>query len=169
TNRNSALDASTWFNNFNGVQKDYENRNQFGARFGGPIIKNKTFFFVLMDEQRDVFKQTAVGTVLTAQARQGIFRFFPGADNQNLTANNPTVDKSGNPVRPANATGDLQSFSVFGRDSFRPGYDPTGFIQNTLLARMPFPNDYTVGDGLNTAGIRFTRRLNGFDSNVGNG
>jgi hypothetical protein len=34
---------------------------------------------------------------------------------------------------------------------------------------MPLPNDYTVGDGLNTAGIRFTRRLNGLDLNIGNG
>src|SRR5437667_263921 len=122
-NRNSALDASNWFNNFNGVQKDYENRNQFGARFGGPLIKNKTFFFVLVDEQRDLFKQTFVGTVLTQQARQGVFRFFPGADNQNATQNNPTVDRNGNPVRPPAATADLQQFSVFGRDPNRPGYD----------------------------------------------
>ena len=35
TNHNSALDASNWFNNFNNVQKDYENRNQFGGRLGG--------------------------------------------------------------------------------------------------------------------------------------
>src|SRR5437763_5168976 len=109
-NRNSALDASNWFNNFNSIPKDYENRNQYGARLGGPIIKNKTFFFFLVDEQRDVLKQTFVGTVLTPQARLGIFRFFPGADNQNATQNNPTVDRNGNPVRPASATGDLQSF-----------------------------------------------------------
>src|SRR4029077_15983863 len=48
-------------------------------------------------------------------------------------------------------------------------YDPTGFIQNTLLARMPAPNDYTVGDGLNTAGIRFSRRISGLDLADGNG
>src|SRR5215831_2171172 len=112
TNHNSALDASNWFNNFNGIKKDYNNRNQFGARFGGPIFKNKTFFFALIDEQRDIFKQTAVGTVLTSLARQGIFRFFPGADSQNITQNNPTVDRNGNPVKPASAT-DLQQFSVF--------------------------------------------------------
>src|SRR2546422_3136497 len=168
-NRNSALDASNWFNNFNGVPKDYENRNQFGVRLGGPIIKNKTFFFFLVDEQRDVLKQTFVGTVLTPQARLGLFRFFPGADNQNATQNNPTVDRNGNPVRPASATGDLQSFSVFNRDPSRPGYDPTGFIQNTLLSRMPLPNDYTVGDGLNTAGIRFTRHVDGYDLAGSNG
>ena len=175
TNRNSALDASSWFNNFNGVQKDYENRNQFGGRIGGPIIKNKTFFFALLDQQRDVIRQTFVGPVLTPLARQGIYRYFPGVESQNATQNNPTVDRNGNPVRPANATGDLQSFSVFTdtqgrtRDSLRPGYDTTGFIQNVLLSRMPLPNDYTTGDGLNTAGIRFTRRLNGLDLNIGNG
>src|SRR5437016_1002188 len=174
-NRNSALDASNWFNNFNGVKKDYENRNQYGVRLGGPIIKNKTFFFFLIDEQRDILRQTFVAPVLTAQARQGTFRFFPGADNQNATQNNPAVDRNGNPVRPAGATGDLQQFSVFtktdgtARDTNRQGYDPTGFIQKTLLARMPMPNDYTVGDGLNTAGIRFSSPIYGFDSNVGNG
>jgi hypothetical protein len=174
-NRNSALDASNWFNNFNGVKKDYENRNSFGGRIGGPIIKNKTFFFVLVDEQRDVFRQTFVGSVLTPLARQGIYRFFPGVDNQNATQNNPTVDRNGNPVRPANATGDLQQFSVFRnsdgtpRDPNRPGYDPSGFIQNTLLSAMPMPNDYTVGDGLNTAGIRFTRHISGLDFPDGQG
>jgi hypothetical protein len=175
TNHNSALDASNWFNNFNGIKKDYNNRNQFGARLGGPIIKNKTFFFVLIDEQRDMFKQTTVGTVLTPLARQGIFRFFPGVDSQNITQNNPTVDRNGNPVKPGNVTGELQQFSIFTksdgtvRDPNRPGYDLTGFIPNVLLARMPLPNDYTVGDGLNTAGIRFNRPVYGLDSDVGNG
>ncbi len=48
-NSNSALGANTWFNNFNGVGKDYQNRNQFGGRVGGPIIHNKTFFFFLYE------------------------------------------------------------------------------------------------------------------------
>lgn len=169
TNRNSALDASKWFNNRNNTQKDYENRNQFGARLGGPIIKNKTFFFVLVDEQRYLIRQTFVGNVLTNQARQGIFRFFPGVDNQNATQLIPTVDRNGNPVRPAAATGDIQQFTVFGRDAFRAAADPTGYIQKTFLARMPQPNDYTIGDGLNTAGIRFTRRVEGYDLAGSNG
>src|SRR5437016_2207015 len=113
TNRNSALDASNWFNNFNGAKKDYENRNQFGGRLGGPINKKKPFFFFLVDEQRDIFRQNFVGVVLTPLARQGIFRFFPGVDNQPLDGNNPTVDRNSNPVKPANATGDLQSFNIF--------------------------------------------------------
>jgi hypothetical protein len=166
SNRNSALDASNWFNNFNGTPKNYQNRNQFGVRVGGPIIKNKTFFFVLVDEQRQSFRRTFVGNVLTPLARQGIFRFYPGVDNQNAIGLNPSVDRNGNPLRPAGATGDLQQISVFGRDPNRPGFDPTGIIQNTYLSRMPMPNDYTVGDGLNTAGIRFTRHASLMDPSM---
>ena len=47
-NRNSKLSANSWNNNFQGVGKDYYNGNQFGGRVGGPIIKNKTFFFFLL-------------------------------------------------------------------------------------------------------------------------
>src|SRR5262245_23925386 len=63
TNRNSRFDANSWNNNLTGSPLDFENRNQFGGRIGGPIIRNKTFFFFLLDEQRDVTKNTAVGTV----------------------------------------------------------------------------------------------------------
>src|SRR5262249_627997 len=82
-NRNSALSSSNWFNNFNNVKKDYENRNQFGVRVGGPIFKNKTFFFFLIDDQRYAARQDSVGTVLTSLARQGVFRYAPGLDNRN--------------------------------------------------------------------------------------
>src|SRR5436309_10420186 len=106
-NSNSALGANTWFNNFNGVGKDYQNRNQFGGRIGGPIIHNKTFFFFLYEGQRYVTKEIFTGSVLTADARKGIFRFFPGVQNGNAFSSNPTVDLQGNPVTPLGATGSL--------------------------------------------------------------
>jgi hypothetical protein len=168
TNRNSAATASSWFNNFSGTGKNYLNRNQFGGRIGGPIFRNKTFFFFLFEGMRTVEKAVITGPVLTEPARQGIFRYFPGVQSSNATSNNPTVDLMGNPVAPRGATGDLQSVSLFGRDPLRPGFDPTGVIQRAI-ASMPAANDFTTGDGLNTAGHRWVRRTIGTENNNGTG
>jgi hypothetical protein len=52
--------------------------------YGGPIIRNKTFFFALFNGQRMYSRQNIVTPVLTAQAREGFFRFFPGVGNGNV-------------------------------------------------------------------------------------
>jgi len=176
TNHNTALDANSWNNNRTGVKPNYLNRNQYGARLGGPIIKNKAFFFFLYEGQRAVTRAVVTSPVLTATARQGIFRYFPGVVNGNAISNtttgtNPTapvVDVLGNPVKPAAATGDLMALSLYGRDPLRPGLDPTGRIQE-ILARSPLPNFFETGDGLNTAGYRFVRHTAGVDGASGDG
>ena len=170
-NNNSALGANSWFNNFNGVGKDYQNRNQFGGRLGGPIVKNKTFFFFLYEGQKYLTRQIFTANVLTDQARQGNFRFFPGVENDNAFSGNPTVDALGNPVSPLLngqrvPLSSLTSVSVFGKDPARLGYDPSGFMQR-LIARMPSPNRFNVGDGLNTAGYQWVRHLEGLEDNTG--
>jgi len=189
-NHNSALDASSWFNNFNGVAKNYDNRNQFGGRISGPIVKKKTFFMFLFEGQRDIKRENAVGTTLTDQARQGIFRYFPGVDNATASIANSSVDRFGNPVTPAGATGPLSAIDLFGnctfkgapvancrtfRDPLRSAISNSAYMQETLR-RMPSPNEFTnaptgepAADGLNTALIRFTRRVEGFDFTNGNG
>jgi len=40
-----AFNANTFFNNLNGAPKSFANANQYGGDFGGPILKNKLFFF----------------------------------------------------------------------------------------------------------------------------
>jgi len=44
--RNDALDANLWVNNRNGAAKQKLRQNIFGGTFGGPIVKDKAFFFV---------------------------------------------------------------------------------------------------------------------------
>jgi hypothetical protein len=196
--RNSALNANTWDNNRLGVSPTWYNRHQSTASLGGPIFKNKTFFFALYDRQDQVQKQSTDSVVLTPLARQGIFRFFPGVNNGNAdviangsgaTRTVPVVDKLGNPLpqsQVSGATGPLTSFSVFGDalnpgDPFRKAMDSTGYIAKIINA-MSLPNAYdgstaippppAVGgvavDGLNTAVIRFVRRTVG-GSAGGNG
>ena len=157
SNRNTALTANSFFNNRSGIPRDDLIRNQFGGALGGPIIRNRTFFYFLYDGQRQVTRDAVTSIVYTTDARQGVFRFFPGVRNGNTDAAVPTVDLLGNPVRPATATASLQSVSLFGRDAIRPGFDPTGTVQR-LISFMPLPNDFRFGDGLNTSGYSWRRR-----------
>ena len=73
TNNNSAFNANTYFQNLQGQPISYANRNQFGGRVGGPIKKNKLFFFFLTDDQRYLTKVNDVATVLTANGAAGHF------------------------------------------------------------------------------------------------
>ena len=50
--RNDVLNANNWANNFQGLPKPALRWNMFGATFGGPIVKNKLFFFVDYQGQR---------------------------------------------------------------------------------------------------------------------
>ncbi|PWU03198.1 MAG: hypothetical protein C5B51_19340 [Terriglobia bacterium] len=75
--RNDHLDARNFFD---GSKKGQYNQNEFGGSIGGPIIRNRTFFFG--DFQVNKIRQglTILSTVPTLLQRQGIFtESFPGA------------------------------------------------------------------------------------------
>jgi len=155
---NTKLNANTWSNNRNGLPRSTQVYNDAGGSLGGPIRKNKTFFFGLFEANIQHAKSTVTSTTLTSTARQGIFRFYPGVQDGNANANNPTVDLSGNPVTPKGATGPLQSVSLFGLDPNRLAPDTTGVVSKNL-ALLPLPNNFlSAGDGLNT-GAYVWRRL----------
>lgn len=65
--RNSKLDSNSYFNNLNGVKRGQFSQNQFGGTIGGPVIKNRTFFFFDMQNftsRRATTVQSAVPTPL---------------------------------------------------------------------------------------------------------
>jgi hypothetical protein len=64
--RNDKLDAADWFEDNAGIKKGVLRQNQFGASIGGPIIKNKVFFFGDYEGLRRVQGTVATGTVPTA-------------------------------------------------------------------------------------------------------
>jgi hypothetical protein len=209
--QNTALDPNTWNNNRLGVVPGWRNLHEFSGGIGGPIIKNKSFFFVLYDQQIAKRRTDYNAMSLTPCARKGIYRFWDRWNSGNILTSattsatggtNPviaTVDKAGNPVKPqwepgasnwgvTPYTGQLRYASVFGTitnlsslnadcsnaqisgnwDPRRPAMDPSGFIAD-FLGKLPAANNYEIGDGLNTAGSRWTRTAEGAENLYGVG
>ena len=71
--RNSALDANDYFTKRSGGSIPAFKQNQFGGNIGGPIFKDKTFFFVDYEGFRSRLGETELMTLPTALQRQGIF------------------------------------------------------------------------------------------------
>jgi hypothetical protein len=71
--RNSALDANDFFNNANGQRRPPFRQNQFGGTIGGPIRKDKLFFFADYQGIRQVRGLTYLATVPTIPSRSGDF------------------------------------------------------------------------------------------------
>jgi hypothetical protein len=71
--RNDALDANDFFNNKNGRAKPPFRQNQFGGILGGPIVKDRTFFFMDYQGGRIRQAQTYLSTVPSEKMRNGDF------------------------------------------------------------------------------------------------
>jgi hypothetical protein len=69
--RNDKLDATNFFGV--GQPKPAFRRNQFGATAGGPVLRNRTFFFVSFEGTRIRMGETDISTVPTAAERAGDF------------------------------------------------------------------------------------------------
>ena len=83
----SALDANEFFNNAQGIARPDHVRDQYGFSLGGPIKKEKTFFFVDFEELRQNDPLHIDAFVPTALERAGDFR------------NTFVLDNNGNPVQ----------------------------------------------------------------------
>ena len=157
-NRNDALQANTFFNNALGTPRGRQNQHFFGFDIGGPIYaprfgeggpalwsgKDKATFFFAYEGFRDNFSVTRNRTVLTPEARQGIFRY---------TRICPT-----NPPNPACTPGvqTVNLLAIGNQNTLNP-------ITMGILNQIPTPNNNDVGDGFNTAGFRYN--VNGVSNN----
>jgi hypothetical protein len=142
--RNSALDARTWVDNRTlGAPPTvpWINQNQYTVSAGGPIVKNRTFFYALWDQNISHSRNTVMGQMLTPCMEKGIFRYYDNWNNgaanaaTNAGGTNPvraSVDRLGNPLPPATNpdgtphNGILRHVSVFGQVSGNPTADCAG-------------------------------------------
>jgi hypothetical protein len=88
--QNGALNANTFFNDYSGLPKGAYNQNQFGGTVGGPILRNRTFFFVSYENLLSSTSQTVESIVPTAAMQGGDFSAatngpYMGAANRLMT------------------------------------------------------------------------------------
>ncbi len=93
--RNSALDARNFFDQLSGGPRlPPLQRNNFGGSFGGPIKKNKTFFYAVFEGLRQNLGQSLIDSVIPANC-------YNPATKQILTVANPCATASSGVVNPA--------------------------------------------------------------------
>ncbi len=71
--RNAVTDANDWFANYYGNPRPKGQRNEYGGTFGGPIFKNRTFFFADFEGTRAISASTASAGVPSSLERTGDF------------------------------------------------------------------------------------------------
>jgi hypothetical protein len=84
--RNNSLNANSWINNAAGLRRPILRLNEFGGNIGGPLWKNKIFFFINHEELRQPSQSVQNTIVLTPEAQTGVFR-YNGTDGAPHTVN----------------------------------------------------------------------------------
>ena len=79
-NRNDAYNANTFFNNRQGLSRNVLKRNQFGGTVGGPVVRDKIFFFVGYQSQRQ--KQVQSSALLSPFTPAEVQGDFSGSANK---------------------------------------------------------------------------------------
>jgi hypothetical protein len=82
--RNTAFDANNFFSNLNGDPRQTLHRNQYGGTVGGPIKKDKLFFFIAYQKQQ--LSEASVSNQVTLPTAAELQGNFSGSPNQAAVA-----------------------------------------------------------------------------------
>src|SRR5260221_5346475 len=169
--RNEALNSNEWYQNAQKNAKPLIRMGQYGYEMGGPIKKNKTFFFGSYSYNRVDFTQPidqtfGFTTVYTAEPPPGIFRYFVPDSSNPLVIGTTTITRN-SPLLVNPGTGALVVPLCATATSLRcvRTYDIKAGTNNTtgkaldstvasLVTAYPSPNNFSaVGDCLHNASV----------------
>lgn len=141
-NRNTVFTANDFFNNRSGVDRPKLIRNTFGGTLGGPIFKDKLFFFYSYEGRRDVSDTSITSLVPLSGLGQG-----------QLVVDAQVCDSTSGSCNPAQTltltTAQLdQAWSVVHTN-------PVAIAALGVAAAKYPANDNSIGDGVMTSGFRF--------------
>ena len=136
--RGSLFEANDWFSNQAGVPRTKLVRNTFGGALGGPIFKDKLFFFYSYEGRREATAKPVTEVVPLPTLGQGILTYTYCSD--------PSCN-----VTPVASVSLAQAQQIYSDAGINPAA-----LSALAAAAAKYPaNDTTVGDQLNTSGFRF--------------
>ena len=165
--RTPRFDAKSYPVTIAGTPKDQFVQHIYGGSLGGPLynpgfgegtkmgwLKDKAFFFTNLQLLRAYDTALVTRTVYTQAARNGLFRYVVGRANSPAGTGTAAVDGSGNSLLPVCNGANAPCIATYniGANPTGVGVDPTLV---GILSSAPLLNNFTTGDGLNTAGFNF--------------
>ena len=147
--RNNWLNANNYFNNINHLPRQPIRLNEFGYKIGGPILKNKLFFFTDLDWWENPQAQARTRNVLTPSAMLGQFTYAPTKAQTNApnawTSCNGSGENTGQPT--GTCTADLMAMAA--AKGFNGTVDTTEAAIQAEVAKAVGAPGLTVGTSSN--------------------
>ncbi len=165
-NRPTNLVANDYFHKHAELQNGEPNtpprllRNTFGGSFGGPIKKDRAFFFLSYEGQRTRESLQARHPVASAALRDGVIQYqcadptaCPGGSVAGLSGTQHSFPAGFNGLGPAQIASMDPNCTGLGTCPWGPGVDPNSIV---TMNQSPLPNSNQLGDGFNYQAFTFS-------------
>ncbi|MGD0890503.1 MAG: carboxypeptidase-like regulatory domain-containing protein [Terracidiphilus sp.] len=144
--RSDALNANSWYNNDVGQPRGFLLENDFGGSVGGPLIRDKLFFFASLANFRQPDSFTVATEVGTPLALSGVYSYYPTGSSTLVTDN---VLQAGASAGCSNCPGTINSLIAADLTNISSTYGLAGATLTPLGSdpnheNLNFPNKGSV-------------------------